>query len=103
MNIDFGTSMRVGLCKVELYLPHCHSLKEKRHSLRKIKDRVFARYKVSIHEVSHQDKWQRTQMGLAVVSNDGQFVHSQIDKILSEIEMIGEGEIVDSLVEVLSF
>lgn len=103
MNIDHETSMRVGIVKVELYFPYCHSLKEKRHCLRKIKDRIFARSKISLHEVSHHDKWQRAQLGFAVVSVDGTYVHQTIDKILNEIDQLGLGDRIDEIIEILSF
>lgn len=103
MNIDHETSMRVGIVKVELYFPHSHSLKEKRHALRKIKDRIFARYKIAMQEVSHHDKWQRAQLGFAIVSHDGSYVHSIIDKILNEIDRLAVGERIDEIIEILSF
>lgn len=103
MNIDHQTTMRVGVVKLELHFPFSRSLKEKRHALRKIKDKILARHKVSIQEVSHNDKWQRAQLGFAVVSHDGQLVHTIIDKIIHDIDLMGVGERVDEIIEVMSF
>lgn len=103
MNIPQQTSMRVGMAKVDLFFPYCHSLKEKRHILKKIKDRVWAHFRVSIHEVSHQEKWQRVQLGLAVVSPDGRQVKQVIDKVINDIDGLGLGEITHSTIEVVSF
>lgn len=95
--------MRVALAKIELFFPYTHSLKEKRHILRKIKDKIFADFRVPVHEVSYQDKWQRTQLGIAVVGNDAVKLNSLVDKIIDRIEDFGLGEMVDSVVEVITF
>lgn len=95
--------MRVALAKFEMFFPYCHSLKEKRHLLHKLKARVFADYKVPVHEVDHHDKWQRAQLGLAVVGNDANLVNSVVDKITGALEDVGVGELVDRYVEVISF
>jgi len=103
MNIPQETTMRVAMAKLELYFPACHSLKEKRHILKKIKDRVWSGFKVSIHEVHYQDKWQRAQLGLAVVSNDAKVANSVIDKIIHSVEEIGLCDLLDSSMEIVSF
>lgn len=103
MNIDHESSMFVGVVKVELFFPHFHSLKDKRQALRKIKDKLFAKYKVSVHEVMHHDKWQRAQLGFAVVSNEGSNVHSFIDHMLTDIDLFGVGNRIDQIIEVFTF
>ncbi len=103
MNIDHESAMHVGVAKLELHFPHYHTLKEKRQGLRKIKDRIFARHKILVSEVGHNDKWQRTQLGFAVVSNDGAFVHALVDKIFNEIDQLGLGERIDQIIEVFRF
>lgn len=103
MNVLQDNSMRVALAKFEMFFPYCHSLKEKRHLLHKLKARVFADYKVPVHEVDHHDKWQRAQLGLAVVGNDATLISSVVDKITGALEDVGVGELVDRYVEVISF
>ena len=103
MNIDHESSMFVGVAKVELFFAHFHSLKDKRQALRKIKDKLFAKYKVSVHEVMHHEKWQRTQLGFAVVSNEGGNVHTVIDHMLTDIDLMGVGDRVDQIIEVFTF
>lgn len=95
--------MRVGLIKIELLFPYCHSLKEKRHLLHKIKDRIWSQFKVSVHEVSHHDKWQRAQLGMAIVGNDARLVHSLSDKLVRQIGELETGELVDCVSEIIRF
>ena len=103
MNIDPESSMRVVMVKLDMFFPYTHSLKEKRDALRKIKDKVFGEFKISVHEVSHHDKWQRTTLGFAVVGNDAGLLQAVTDKVSKKIENLDLGEIIDSLVEVNSF
>ena len=58
------------------------SLKDKRRLLKGFKDRLTARYHVSVAEVEHLDLWQRATVGVAMVSNDPVQVHSCLDQMV---------------------
>ena len=58
---------RVALGTVELHLPDVESLKGKRHVLKGLKQKVRARFEVSVAEVDHQDMWQRATLAVAYV------------------------------------
>ncbi len=103
MNITQETSMRVALAKVDLFFPYCHSLKEKRHILHKIKDRIFSDFKISIREVDHHDKWQRAQLGLAMVGNDAVVLSGLVEQVLNKISEYGLAEVIDSVSEIVSY
>ena len=60
--------MHVLAVELDLRLPHCQSLKEKRSVLRPVLDGLRNRHPVAVAEVGHQDLWQRSAIGLAVVS-----------------------------------
>ena len=53
--------------RLELELPFASSLKEKRQTLRSIKDRL-RRKNVSVVETENQDRWQRATVELAVAA-----------------------------------
>ncbi|MBA2691729.1 MAG: DUF503 domain-containing protein [Rubrobacter sp.] len=55
--------------KLELELPYASSLKDKRQTIRSLKDRL-RRKNVSVVESNHQDSWQRAtvEITLAAVS-----------------------------------
>lgn len=73
--------MIVGSITWQLSLPGCGSLKEKRAVVRSLKDRLRHRFNVSIAETDHQDVWTRAELSAAVVSSDGRFVESVLDKL----------------------
>lgn len=67
--------MFVCALRIELFLPACHSLKDKRAVVRPVIDGLRNRFAVSVAEVGYQDKWQRATVGVAIVSGSvGQVV-----------------------------
>jgi hypothetical protein len=60
----------VGVTTWELHLEGCHSLKDKRHILRSLKDRLRAKFNLSVAETDHNDLWQRAELTVCVVSNE---------------------------------
>ena len=66
--------------RLQLRLPDSRSLKSKRAVLRPVLDRVRNRH-VSISEVGHQDSWQRSDLGVAVVAPSEQGAMDEMDAI----------------------
>ena len=94
--------MVVGVCKLDLRIAENHSLKEKRHVLRQLIDRVRARFNVAISEVGDNDLWQRAQMGFCTVGNDRRHINSSLDKVIYFIEQMNLVEMVHSEIEIIS-
>ncbi len=87
--------MVVGTCTISLHIPESGSLKSKRWVLRRIKDRVRNKFNVSIAEVGDFDLWQRSTLGVAVVSRDGRFANQVISKVIDLIESDGNALVLD--------
>jgi len=94
--------MVVGTCIVELQIPENSSLKGKRQVLRSIKDRVRARFNVSIAEVDRQDSWQRATLGVAAVSNDAQLVDETLSKVVNFIEGSRDALLLDYSIDLVT-
>ena len=92
---------RVALGMVELHLPDVDSLKGKRHVLKGLKEKVRARFEVSVAEVDHQDLWQRATLALAYVSADARHANTVISKAMEFIEDNVAGRVLDTSVEIL--
>ena len=60
--------MHAAAVRVELRIPDAHSLKEKRGRVKPVIAELRKRFGVSVAEVDHQDLWQRTTLGIAVVA-----------------------------------
>lgn len=80
--------MVVGVCVVELYLPGCRSLKEKRQALTSLIERLRARFNVAVAEIDSQDLWQRAELGICTVANSDRFV----DEVLAKAARWVEGD-----------
>ncbi|SHH30509.1 hypothetical protein SAMN02745221_02120 [Thermosyntropha lipolytica DSM 11003] len=69
--------------KIELFLPYCGSLKEKRKVVNSIVDRVRKRFNISIAEAGYHDLWQRTVLGFAAVA-DGEKKAEMVASVIQE-------------------
>ena len=78
--------MIVGVCRITLQLEDCHSDKDKRSVLRRIKDRVHQKWNCAIAEVGDGDSWDTAQLGFVVLSNQRGYTQSQVQKILQFID-----------------
>lgn len=94
--------MIVGVCKLDLHLPGCRSLKEKRRVLRRLKDRTFARFAIPVAEVEHQDLWQRAMIGFAAVGNEHGVIEGILQRMINAIGDLGDAEILDQHVEIMN-
>ncbi|MFC1569513.1 DUF503 domain-containing protein [bacterium] len=92
--------MLVGTLQIEILLPGCHSLKEKRVVIKSLKTRIRNRFNVSVAEVEYQDKWQRSILAAANVSNEKKHVEEVLNKIFYYIENDSRVEVLDHLIEV---
>jgi len=73
----------------ELSLPGCSSLKEKRSVIRSLRDRLRAKFNVSVSETAHQDAHTRAQLTIALVATDAVFAESVLDKADHLVESNG--------------
>ncbi len=77
--------MIVGVLTIEILIPACASLKEKRMVLNKIKDKS-KKYNISIAETEYQDKWQRAGLAIATVSTAQNHVQEVLNKVFTLLD-----------------
>jgi len=86
--------MHILLIKINLHIPHAHSLKEKRREIKSLKDRLSSRFNASVSEIDALDKWQQAVIGVCIISNDKSYLDKQYGLIetmvleYSELELI---------------
>ena len=91
--------MPVGVLTLEIQLPYAHSLKEKRAVLRKMRDRLRARFNVAVAELDHQDVWQRATLGVVSISDSQVLLESVFRQVLAESENILGDDVADHALE----
>ena len=94
--------MVVGTLKISIYIHDSQSLKEKRKVVKSIVTKVQTKFNASIAEIGSNDKWQMVELGISTVANDRRFVNSTLDTILSYVDSLYLGEIVDSDIEIFN-
>src|SRR5512132_4341740 len=94
--------MFVAVARLTLQIPESGSLKAKRQVLRRVTDRVKARFNVSVAEVDDNELWQRAVIGLAVVGNDRRHVNEQIDKIVHFVEEMYVAPLIGREMEIIA-
>ncbi len=96
--------MVVGVARIELYFPYPNSLKEKRHILRALTQKIEANFKrISIAEVDGHDLWQKAVLGISLVGKDREFVDSRLTTIIEFIKKNSELEIVKAEIDLIGY
>jgi uncharacterized protein len=93
--------MFITKCWFDLHiLSGANSLKAKRHVIKSIKELLWNRFRVSVSEVGSNDLWQRSEIGIAYVTNDNEGAERIFSKILNFLDSNDEIEVVDFFHEV---
>ncbi len=89
----------IGVLTLELQIEDAHSLKEKRHVVASLKDRLRSRFNVAVAEIGYQDLWQRALVSAVTVSIDRTYAEGVLTAAEREAENILGGMLVSSTVE----
>jgi uncharacterized protein len=83
------------LClRVQLHLPVCRSLKDRRQVVKPIVEGARQRFRVSVAEVGRLDRWQWAEIGFAVVSGEHHHAVTVIDEVERFVWSFPEVEVV---------
>lgn len=72
----------VGVLTLEMRLDGSHSLKEKRHVVQSVKERLRNKFNVAVAEIDYHDLWQRALLAAVTVSSD----HGHAEQVLQSVE-----------------
>ena len=72
----------IGVLTLELVLRNSQSLKDKRHVVKSLQDRLRGKFNVAVAEIDCQDLWQRAVLAAVTVSSD----HDHAQKVLQSVE-----------------
>lgn len=95
--------MFVCVARVTIDIPAAGSLKGKRQVLRRVTDRVKAKFNVAVAEVEDNDVFNRGVIAMAVVGNERRHVNEMMDKVLQYIEDIYVAPVAHRELEILAF
>lgn len=95
--------MFVCVSRLTLDIPSAGSLKAKRQVLRRVTDRVKAKFNVAVAEVEDPEVWNRAVVALSLVGNERRQVNEQMEKILQFIDDLYVAPVSHRELEILSF
>lgn len=72
----------IGVLTLELHINDAHSLKDKRHVVKSLKDKLRFKFNVSVAEIDYQDLWQRSVVAAVTVSSE----QSHAEQVLQAVE-----------------
>jgi uncharacterized protein YlxP (DUF503 family) len=92
----------IGVITFELVLNDAHSLKDKRHFVKGLRDRLRSRCNVSVAEIDYQDSWQRGLVAAVTVSSDRAYAEKVLQAAEHEAASLLGPLLVDVTVEWLA-
>lgn len=87
--------MTVGLLELDLSIPGARSLKEKRMSLRSLKDRLRRTFNIAVAETDYQDVWQSAEICVVTVSTDTRAANRLLSHVVEHIERSHPDVVID--------
>ena len=73
--------MPIASITVELEIPAAHSLKERRHAVRSIKDKLRHSFNISVAELDEGLVWNRATLGIAAISASTSYLTGQCEQV----------------------
>ena len=95
--------MVIGVLQLDLRLYGTQSLKQKRGVIQKILARCRNHFPASCAEIGHQDLWQRSLLGFAVISSSEQVVAPILTRIEDEVLASAELDIINADSEIIHY
>jgi uncharacterized protein YlxP (DUF503 family) len=88
--------MLMAALRLDLRIPACGSLKEKRHVVKALSSGIRSTFEVAVAETGYQDKWQRAELGVAAVAAEEYHLKKVMHSVERFVERWAEVEIIDS-------
>ncbi len=93
--------MLIAAIQIELSIPWAMSLKDKRHAVKGLKEKIRHRFHCSSAEVGDNEVWRSAVIGVAVVGNDAKFLQSVSQKIVNFAEEYPDANVEDFSIEII--
>jgi len=77
----------------------CHSLKEKRQILLKLKDHLKQKFNVSVAEIDFQNSHHQALIAVVLVANEAKFANSMMSKVMNYVENSFPGRVIDYTID----
>lgn len=82
-----------------MVLQNSHSLKDKRHVVKSLKDRLRSKFNVAVAEIGYQDMWQRALVSAVTVSAERSYAEKVLQSVEEEAAALLGSELTGTTVE----
>jgi uncharacterized protein YlxP (DUF503 family) len=76
-----------GRLLIKVYLPDCHSLKQKRSVIKSILAKTRHQFNLASAEVDFQDVWQSALLGFCTIGAEAVYINTILQKVIQYIEI----------------
>jgi uncharacterized protein YlxP (DUF503 family) len=92
----------IGVLTLEIRVEDSHSLKDKRHVVKSLKERLRHKFNVAVAEIDGQDLWQRSVVAAVTVSSDRAFGERVLQAVEQEAAALLGPQLASAAVEWLA-
>ena len=89
----------IGVLTLSIHVEDSHSLKDKRHVVKSLKDRLRERFNVAVAEIDGLDSWQSSVVAAVTVSNDRVHAEQMLQAVEAHAVSVLGGALTASNVE----
>jgi uncharacterized protein len=89
----------VAVLTLEIFVEDSHSLKDKRHVVKSLKDRLKQKFNVAVAEIDGLDSWQHSVIAAVTVSNERVHAEQMLHAVEKESAAILGGMLASSGIE----
>jgi uncharacterized protein YlxP (DUF503 family) len=87
--------MLLAALRIDVRIPACRSLKEKRHVLKALTNGI-RNFEVAVAETGFHDKWQRAELGVAAVGTEGYHLKKVMHSVQRFVERSADVDLIDA-------
>jgi uncharacterized protein len=99
--VEVESPLFVALAEVELHLPGARSLKDKRHDIRSLVERLRHRLAVLVVESDHQDLHQRAALAVTALATDAEAARGTVARALDVVHESFPGVVLDERIKLV--
>ena len=94
--------MALGVLTLQIEIPGCKSLKDKRSRLKPLLTRLHREFNISVAEIDHNDAWQSAVIACALISNSPGHTQRTLQSVVAWVESYWPDiTIVDDRIEII--
>ena len=94
--------MAVGVLTLQIEIPGCQSLKEKRSRLKPLLARLHREFNISVAEFDHQEAWNSAVIACALVSNSAGHTQRALQGVIDWVESYWpDVTVIDDQIEII--